>query len=159
VKAVYVRGPITTGHYNIFGTPTAITDNLAPGDMLHLYGQRTTGEPPMTHPRDQQTGSSNVGGDHNRTITTGDITGNTGPIAIGWNIVQKILHVEIPIDDKSRQSLIAQVREFWVEGVLDKSLLPRGVVCAGPLRRPQSYYLRWTTCVRQERARTATVAR
>jgi energy-coupling factor transporter ATP-binding protein EcfA2 len=76
----------------------------------------------MTHPHEQQPGPQTGSGDHNRTITTGDITGNTGPIAIGWNIVQKILHVEIPIDDKSRQSLIAQVREFWVEGVLDKSL-------------------------------------
>jgi energy-coupling factor transporter ATP-binding protein EcfA2 len=76
----------------------------------------------MTHPHEQQPGPQTGSGDHNRTITTGDITGNTGPIAIGWNIVQKILHVEIPIDDKSRQSLIAQVREFWVEGVLGKSL-------------------------------------
>lgn len=76
----------------------------------------------MTHSPDQQPNTRPVSGDHNRTIQTGDITVTDGQVAIGWNIVQKTLYVEVPIDEKSRQSLIAQVREFWVEGVLGRSL-------------------------------------
>jgi hypothetical protein len=52
----------------------------------------------MTSPHDQQPDPQRSSGDHSRTIKTSDIVGNTGPVAVGWNIIQKILHVELPIE-------------------------------------------------------------
>jgi hypothetical protein len=52
----------------------------------------------MTSPHDQQPDPQRSSGDHSREIKPVNIIGNTGPVAVGWNIIQKILHVELPIE-------------------------------------------------------------